>query len=180
MTLENKIEALLFWKNESVTIGWLAKAVEKNEQEVEEALSVLDGHLSSRGIVLQRNGKEVALKTSPDAAPLIEKFSKEELAKELTPSALETLSIIAYRGPLVKKEIDYIRGVNSGFILRNLLIRGLIEKEEGREGRGIAYKPTLDLLSLLGVTSLDQLEEYKEVRAEIDHFKNQHVEEPSQ
>ncbi len=180
MTLENKIEALLFFKNESVTVSWLSKGVEKTEQEVEEALSALEAHLRSRGVVLQRNGKEVALKTSPDASALIEKFSKEEMAKELTPSALETLSIIAYRGPLAKKEIDYIRGVNSGFILRNLLIRGLIEKEEGREGRSVVYKPTLDLLSLLGVSSLDQLEEYKEVRAEIDNFKNQHVEEPGQ
>ncbi len=180
MTLENTIEALLFFKNESVTTSWLSKAVQKSEQEIEEALAVLEAHLRSRGIVLQRNGKEVALKTSPDAATLIETFSKEEMTKELTPSALETLSIIAYRGPLAKKEIDYIRGVNSGFILRNLLIRGLIEKEEGREGRSIVYKPTLDLLSQLGISSLDQLEEYKEVRAEIDNFKKQHVEESGQ
>lgn len=176
MTIETQIEALLFWKNESVTISWLSKALEKSEEEIERALTTLESvcngahHTQPRGIVLQRNGDQVALKTSPHASELIEKFSKEELIKELTPSSLETLSIIAYRGPLPKKEIDYIRGVNSGFILRNLLIRGLIEKEN------YLYKPSLDFLSLLGVQSLNELEEYETVRKEIENFKNQHVE----
>jgi segregation and condensation protein B len=176
MTLSAHIESLLFWKNESVSISWLAKALEKTREEIEEGLSALDEHLQGRGIVLQRNGDEVALKTSPETSSLIEKFSKDELIKELTPSALETLSIIIYRGPIPKKEIDYIRGVNSGFILRNLLIRGLIQKEESREGRGILYQPTLDLLSLLGIAKLEDLEEYEAVRKEIEHFKHQNVE----
>jgi segregation and condensation protein B len=170
MDINAQIEALLFWKNESVTIAWLSKALEKSSEEIEEALKQLDAVLTDRGIVLQRNGNEVALKTSPLASELIEKFSKEELVKELTPSSLETLSIIIYRGPLSKKEIDYIRGVNSGFILRNLLIRGLIEKEEGKEGRGTSYKPSLDLLSLLGISKIEELEEYEVVKKEIKEF----------
>lgn len=173
MNTETKIEALLFWKNESVAISWLSKALEITVEETEKALTDLEQSLLHRGVVLQRNGNEVALKTAPAVAGLIEQFSKEELVKELTPSALETLSIIAYRGPIPKKEIDYIRGVNSGFILRNLLIRGLIEKEEGREGRSVVYKPTLDLLSLLGIAHLEELEEYEAVKKEIEQFKNQ-------
>jgi segregation and condensation protein B len=175
MNLSTQIEALLFWKNESVSITWLGKALLKNREEIEEALTLLDAALQRRGIILQRNGDEVALKTAPEASELIEKFSKEELVKELTPSALETLSIIAYRGPLPKKEIDYIRGVNSGFILRNLLIRGLIEKEEGNGGRGM-YRPSLDLLSLLGIAKLEELEEYDAVKKEIEHFKQHDAE----
>jgi len=176
LSLAAQIEALLFWKNESVTIAWLAKALEKTKEEIGEGLVELDGHLHTRGIILQRNSEDVAIKTSPGASALIEKFSKEELVKELTPSALETLSIITYRGPLPKKEIDYIRGVNSGFILRNLLIRGLIMKEESKEGRGILYCPTLDFLSLLGITRLEELEEYDAVRNEIERFKNNNEE----
>lgn len=170
MSLPAQIEALLFWKNENVSINWLAKALEKSKEEINDAIAELETSIERRGVVLQRNGDEVALKTSPEASALIEKFSKEELIKELTPSALEALSIIAYRGPLAKKEIDYIRGVNSGFILRNLLIRGLIEKEDNK------YKPTLDLLSLLGISKLEELEEYETVRKEIEHFKQHHVE----
>ena len=185
MNLSSQIEALLFWKNESVTVAWLAKALEASKEDVAKALAELEAALSegARGIVLQRNGEEAALKTAPAVSAIIEKFSKEELAKELTPSALETLSIIAYRGPLAKKEIDYIRGVNSGFILRSLLIRGLIQKEESREGRGITYAPTLELLSLLGISSLSELEEYETVKKEIEHFNNQeektNVEDPN-
>lgn len=176
LSLSTQIEALLFWKNESVSVTWLYKAFGKSREEIEQALKVLDGDLHVRGVILQRNGDEVALKTAPGATALIERFSKEELAKELTPSALETLSIIAYRGPISKKEIDYIRGVNSGFILRALMIRGLVEKEEESAGRGILYKPTLDLLSLLGISKLEELEEYETVRKEIEHFKQQDVE----
>lgn len=175
MKLSSQIEALLFWKNENVTIAWLSKSLEKSREEIEQALKELDDALKTteRGIFLQINGDDVALKTAPEAASLIEKFSKEELVKELTPSSLETLSIITYRGPISKKEIDYIRGVNSGFILRNLLIRGLITKEEGKEGRGNLYKPTLELLSLLGITNLAELEEYDTFKSEIEQFKTQ-------
>jgi len=175
MKLSSQVEALLFWKNENVTIAWLSKSLEKSREEIEEALKELDSVLKTteRGVFLQRNGEEIALKTAPEASSLIEKFSKEELVKELTPSSLETLSIISYRGPISKKEIDYIRGVNSGFILRNLLIRGLIAKEEGKEGRGILYKPTLELLSLLGISNMTELEEYETVKNEIEQFKTQ-------
>lgn len=172
MNLENKIESLLFWKNETVTTAWLSKALEVPIEEIEKALDALGSSLEGRGIVLQRNGNEAGLKTHPEASALIEKFSKEELTKDLTPSALETLSIILYRGPITKKEIDYIRGVNSGFILRNLLIRGLIEKvtDEAQPGRSTTYKGTLDLLSLLGISKLEELEEYELVKKEIEDF----------
>lgn len=176
MTLENQIESLLFWKNETVTIKWLAKTLEKSEEEIASAISSLSHSLEGRGVVLQHNGNELVLKTHPEASTLIEKLSKEELVKELTPSSLETLSIIIYRGPIAKKEIDYIRGVNSGFILRNLLIRGLIEKQEEREGRSVLYKPSLDLLSLLGISKLEELEEYETIKKEIEDFKTKQEE----
>ncbi|MFA6297125.1 MAG: SMC-Scp complex subunit ScpB [Candidatus Paceibacterota bacterium] len=170
MTIENQIESLLFWKNETVTTSWLAKTLGKTDEEIASAISSLSQSLEGRGLILQKNGNEVVLKTHPDASQLIETLSKEEMVKELTPSSLETLSIIIYRGPIAKKEIDYIRGVNSGFILRNLLIRGLIQKEEAKEGRGILYSPTLDLLSLLGISKLEDLEEYELIKKEIENF----------
>ncbi len=177
LSLTAKIEALLFYKNESVTIAWLAKALGEDKEAITTALRELEAARANTGIVLQRNGEEIALKTSPEAASLIEACAKDEIAKELTPSALETLSIIMYRGPLPKKEIDYIRGVNSGFILRNLLIRGLIEKQDGAGG-SVLYKPTMDLMSLLGLQSIEDLEEYTKVREELEQFNKQdtHVE----
>jgi chromosome segregation and condensation protein ScpB len=68
------------------------------------------------------------LGTVPEASELIEKIIKDELTRELGKSSLETLTIILYKSPIAKPEIDYIRGVNSNYILRNLLVRGLVEK----------------------------------------------------
>ena len=175
MNTSAHIEALLFWKNEAVSTKWLAKTLEKTDEEIVSALGELRESLKDRGIFLLEQNGEVALKTNPEASPLIEKLSKDELVKELTPSALETLTIILYRGPISKKEIDYIRGVNSGFILRNLLIRGLIQKETNETsttGRSNVYQPTLDLLSLLGVSKLEELEGYENIKVQIEEFKN--------
>jgi segregation and condensation protein B len=172
MTTSAHIEALLFWKNEAVSTKWLAKTLEKSNEEITFALAELRECLKNRGITLIENGEEVALKTNPEASTLIDKLSKDELVKELTPSALETLTIILYRSPISKKEIDYIRGVNSGFILRNLLIRGLIQKESVETGRTTTYQPSLDLLSLLGISNIQELEGYENVKNEIEEFKN--------
>ncbi len=72
-----------------------------------------------------------------------------------------TLSIILYKNGAARSEIDYIRGVNSSFILRNLLIRGLVEKDtDKKDSRRIIYKPTLETISYLGIGKIDELPEY--------------------
>jgi len=65
--------------------------------------------------------------TAKESSEIVEKFLKEELTGEMTRPQLETLTIIAYRGPMTKMEIEQIRGVNCSLILRNLLMRGLVE-----------------------------------------------------
>ena len=103
---------------------------------------------------------------------LIEKLTKEELMKDLGKAGLETLSIILYQGPLPRAEIDYIRGVNSQFILRNMLIRGLIEKVENpADRRSFLYKPTMQLLAHLGLSSTSSLPDFDVVRKNIEAFK---------
>ena len=115
-----------------------------------------------------RNGNEVMFATAPEASTLIEKITKDELTRDLGKAGLEVLSIILYKGPVARREIDYIRGVNSNFIIRNLLIRGLIEKTESKEGeRSFTYKPTFELLSYMGVSSAHELPEYEKMQAEI-------------
>ncbi len=171
MTTSAHIEALLFWKNEAVSTNWLATTLDKSKEEIVLALAELRDVLKDRGITLIEQNDEVVLKTNSETSELIQKLSKEELVKELTSSALETLTIILYRGPVTKKEIDYIRGVNSGFILRNLLIRGLIQKSNSEAGKGIVYSATLDLLSLLGISKLEELEGYEQIKKEVEEFK---------
>ena len=171
--LEKQIEAVLFWKGEPVAIKKLAQIFSKTEEEISTSLIELEKKLSERGIVLIRKENEVTLGTSKETSELIEKLTKEELVKDLGRAGLETLSIIIYQGPISRAEIDYIRGVQSTFILRNLMIRGLVEKVSNpKDQRSFLYKPTFELLSYLGLSKIEEMPEFAQAKAEIESFKN--------
>ncbi|MEK7107555.1 MAG: SMC-Scp complex subunit ScpB [Patescibacteria group bacterium] len=168
MNLEAKIEAILFWKGEPVSLKKLALWLGVAKEAVESALGALEKKLTERGVALLRKDDEVALGTAPALGELMERLVKEELAGELSKASLETLTIILYRGPVGKQEIDYIRGVNSGYTLRSLLIRGLTERlENPSDRRTHLYKPTFELLSYMGIKRLTDLPDYQAVKEEI-------------
>ena len=163
MNIEQKIEAILFWKGESVSRKNLSEILSVNQIEINEGVDKLKTQLFKRGIVLLEKDDEVMLGTAPELSSLFEKLQKEELNKDLSKASLETLSIILYKNGVSRAEIDYIRGVNSSFILRALSVRGLIEKEvDKNDNRRYIYKPTFDLLSYLGVRSVEELPKYAE------------------
>lgn len=166
------IEAVLFFKNEPVKRSWLAKTLKRTDAEVSEGIDELKNRLSGHGIVLVENGDEVALRSAPAQSELLEGIRKEELSRDLGKAGLETLSIILYRGPVTRAEVDYIRGVNSTFIIRSMLVRGLVEKiPNPKDARGFLYQPTFELLSYLGVSKVNELPEYDAVREEIAQFE---------
>lgn len=172
MELANKIEAILFWKAEPVSIKKLAQLVSIEPSEIKTGLAVLEQSLKGRGITLVQTEEEVMLGTAKEFAPLIEQLTKDELTRDLGKAGLETLSIILYRGPISRANVDYIRGVNSQFIVRSLLIRGLVERVDNPgDSRSFLYKPTLNLLAHLGVSKIEDLPEYEQVRNEIESFK---------
>ncbi len=173
MKLETQLEALLFWKGEPIAFKKIEAALGVTKIELEAALVSLESTLLERGIKVIRNGDDIEMRTSPEASALIEKLTKEELYRDLGKAGLETLSIILYKSPIKRSEIDYIRGVNSSFIIRNLLIRGLIERIIDKEGagRGFSYKPTIDLLAHIGIAKLEDLPEYAAVKAELAAFE---------
>lgn len=174
--LEKKLEAVLFWYGEPVSIKKLAKIFEKSEEEISASLKILETNLSGRGIVLIFREDEVTLGTSKDLSGIIEKLTKDELVRDLGRAGLETLSIIIYQGPITRAEIDYIRGVQSNFILRNLMIRGLIEKiPNPKDQRSFLYKPTFELLSFMGIAKIEDIPSYNEARAEIESYKNTQI-----
>lgn len=178
MNLEAQIESILFFKGEPVSVKQLSAFFDKSEDEIETAINNLKNSLQDRGICLIKNDSKVMLGTAPEVHDLIEKLKKEELSKEIGKAGLETLSIILYRGPVRKSEIDYIRGVNSGSILRNLMIRGLVErKSDDKDQRSFLYVPTFDLLSFLGVSELKELPEYEKVKTELEKAVAEEVEE---
>lgn len=169
MTLDSKIEAILFWKSEPVNADVLAKMVGCSHEELEQALLVLEEKLSERGITLVKAGSETALGTDPELSELIEKLSKDEMGKEISKASLDTLSVILYKNGISRAEIDYIRGVNSSFILRNLSIRGLIDRSvDPRDTRRNIYKPSIDLLSHLGVSKVEDLPGWEEISKSLN------------
>ena len=128
MNLEQKIEAILFFKGEPVSLKKLAEILKVSKEEIEQAILILKNSFENRGVVLIQNDDEITLGTSPELSNLIENLQKEELNKDLSKASLETLSIVLYKNGVTRAEIDYIRGVNSSFTLRALSVRGLVEK----------------------------------------------------
>ena len=172
MTLDAQIEAILFFSGEPISLERISQIVNRENKEIESALLELSKKLEGRGLVLVRKDEEVTLGTHPEHSEIIEKLTKEELARDIGKAGLEALSIILYRAPISRREIDYIRGVNSNFILRNLLVRGLIEKVSSpKDQRSFLYKPTFELLQFMGISKINELPEYAEVRKTIEKME---------
>lgn len=153
------VESLLFVADRPTTADQIAKALEMEASDVEQALQRLDHQLSPRGIQLQRKGLQVQLVSMTEAAPYIQRFLGLELTGRLTQPALETLAIVAYRQPVTRATLESIRGVNCDGVLKTLLSRGLIE-EVGRleqAGRPILYGTTFEFMQYFGLKSLDAL-----------------------
>lgn len=169
LNLEKKIEAVLFYLAEPTKVDFLAKTLEVKKDELLESLKNLEISLKERGLRLVLNDGEVTLVTAPELGSLIEKIIKEERERDLGRAGIETLAIIAYKGPITKKEIEYIRGVNSQYALRNLLLRGLIERKSSKDDeRMIVYTITLDTLRFLGLSNISDLPEYLELQKQLE------------
>ena len=163
-----KVEAVLFVHGEPLKVKRLASLTGASEAQVEKALEDLKNSLSdeNRGLDLMKNKDEVQLVTATELTNIVEKLTKEELDTKLTPAALETLSIIAYLGPCTRALIDFIRGVNSAFMLRSLMVRGLVERKEDKQKTGgYIYQITFDFLKHMGVSSPEELPEYEKYAA---------------
>lgn len=169
LSLDAKIEGILFWKGEPVRIKKLSQILNAPENEILSSLEILKQKLGGRGMILVFKDDEVALGTMPEISSIIEALTKEELVKDLGKAGLETISIILYKGPISRAEIDYIRGVQSNFILRNLLVRGLIEKiAKPEDQRSFLYRPSFELLSHLGLSKIEDVPEYENMRKEFE------------
>lgn len=162
--LISKLEALLFIYGEPLEVKKLAKMLDAKQEEVESGLTLLEEELkrSERGLMLVQDKGRIQLVTKPEFSKLVEDITKEEFTEDLTPATLETLSIIAYAGPINRADLEYIRGVNSSFILRNLLMRGLVEREpDPKRMNAFVYTTSFELLKKLGLAKNNQLPDYQ-------------------
>jgi segregation and condensation protein B len=167
--LSKQIEATLFYLAEPVKISTLCKNLEAEKDDVVAALSELAKIYDGRGLSLIQHDGAVSFITSPEMSETVQKIAKEEYEGDLGRASLETLAIVAYKGPVSRKEIDYIRGVNSQYSLRTLLLRGLVErKSKDGETRISLYTVTLDALLHLGLKNMNELPEYDSIKKKLE------------
>ncbi|MAF14345.1 MAG: SMC-Scp complex subunit ScpB [Parcubacteria group bacterium] len=167
MLLKSKIESLLFISNQPFTIKKLVSLTKSDKDKVTAAIKELsnDYNKEGRGMAIQKIGDKVQMVTSADNAKLVKDYIKEQTTGELSKAALETLTVIAYRGPISKAELEQVRGVNCGVILRNLLIRGLIESKEDKKKMQTSYNITFDFLKFLGLNDQTELPDFEKLNS---------------
>lgn len=161
--LQSIIESILFVSGEPIRKSKLVKIISIKIDEIETALAALVEKYSKEesGLSLIIKGDEVQLVSKSENGELVEGLMKNELQDALSNAAMEVVSIIAYRGPISKIEIEAIRGVNCSYTLRNLLLRGLIERNDNpKDARGYVYQITFDFLKKLGLEGVEKLPEY--------------------
>lgn len=155
------IEAILFVAGDPVRVEDLAHAMNLTTAEMSEALEALGDHLAleNRGIQLNRSGESVFLSIRPAFAPQVEAFLQPLQKRPLSQAVLETLSIVAYRQPCTRGDIEAIRGVKCDYSVQSLLNKGLIEECGQREtlGRPTLYRTTDAFLQHFGIESLADL-----------------------
>ena len=179
--LANKAQAFLFSEGGSLALRKLAALLEIKESELNAALDELRNRLEGSGLTLIRSETEATLAIAPESLPAVQKANEAELGRDVGEAGLEVLSIVLYRGPSTRSQIDYIRGVNTSSTIRTLLARGLLMRTGNPEdGREYLYRPTVELLSHLGVRSLEELPNYKEVVAELAAFEAKPPESPAE
>ena len=156
------VEGLLFLSgSDGLTIDEISNIIEKNSDEVGLIIKELynDYNSSDRGIQIEFLGNHYKLTTKKEHKEYYKKLTIDEENSTLSGSSLETLAIIAYNAPITRVDIDNIRGVNSSYVVRKLLLKGLIE-EVGRSeapGRPRLYNITPMFLDYFGLGSLDEL-----------------------
>ena len=165
MTLDQLIESILFAAARPLSVRKLAELTETKTEEVEDALQTLKSRLEEgSGLMLQEYGKDFELVTKPETSDAVKKVVKDEEQGELTRASLEALTILAYRGPMTRPELEQVRGIQSALILRNLMIRGLVEQKEDERLGQPTYAVTFDFMKHLGLSSVKDLPDYETLR----------------
>ena len=179
--IKSKIESLLFIASKPLSLNKIAELIKEDKDKTKKVVDELIEEYKERkgGIVVVKNLMSYQMMTSPENSQIIKDFSKSEFSGELTQPALETLTIIAYRGPITRPELEQIRGVNCGLIIKNLIIRGLIDADKGKNVKKIYegidkifiddelyYNITIDFLKYLGISAISELPDYKNLNSE--------------
>ena len=176
MPLDILIEGLLFYKSAPQKKASLLKLYSVSAEDLASAIAHLSLRLQTGATRLIETATEICLSTAPELAPFIEQIRKADIKSDIGKAGAETLAIVLYRGPVSRSEIDRVRGVNSSFILRNLMIRGLIERNASTKGSGYTFAATPALLANLGVTTSTAMPEFARITDALEQFEQQPAE----
>lgn len=163
--IEAHIEAILFATAEPMTVRKLANIVGASKEDVEQGAKTLAERLENEtsGIRLILKDEKAELVTASELSETVRKALKQDVEGELTKPSLEALTILAYRGPMTRPELEQIRGVQSSMILRNLMMRGLVEmKDDTRLGQPL-YAVTVEFLKHVGLSKQEDLPEFEQL-----------------
>ncbi len=163
MDLIAQLESILFVASRPLSLKALVQATGFSSEDVLVALESLITKFNQEnsGIHILQNEDTFQMVSSPDAVDVIDTFIEKEIKSELTRAQLETLTIVAYRGPITRPEIEQIRGVNCALILRNLLLRGLVEERAEANDLTASFILSVDALRVLGIQTVKDLPEYE-------------------
>jgi segregation and condensation protein B len=159
--IASAIESLLFVSGRPLERALLQKVLDVSETRLAEGIQRLERDLTDqgRGLRVQRLSEQVQLVTAPTNARFVAVLLGLPMTAKLTPAALETLAVIAYRQPVTRGQVEAVRGVNSDRAMASLLQHGLVA-EVGRAqtvGRPVLFATTSEFLQQFGLTSLDDL-----------------------
>jgi len=172
--LTSVVEALIFSSPEPLTWEKLSEIIQQDDEDVildEKIVRRVAARLNERyeendlSFRIEETGGGFTFVTQPRYHPWLSIFQHENAYRKLSQSAIETLAIVAYRQPITKPEVDQIRGVDSGYILRQLLEKMLV-KVSGRAdspGKPLLYKTTKYFLKHFGINSVDELPKPREI-----------------
>lgn len=160
--LKSILESLLLISGEPIGAQKLAKICGIPKNEVEGSLAELEKeYQGNRGLRIISGGGSYQLASSPENSQFVSQLVSGELNADLSKSAVETLSIVAYQGPITRVQIEAIRGVNCTYVLRSLLVRGLVERKETSDIRGYLYETSFDFLKYLGIQKASELPDWE-------------------
>lgn len=168
MPLDILIEAVLFYKATPQKKSALQKLFDVDGESWAIATEQLRHRLEFGATRLVETETEISLSTAPELSEFIETMRKGEFKGDIGKAGAETLAIILYKEPVSRAEIDRIRGVNSSFILRNLLVKGLVTREA--TGNSYQFRITPDLLQHLGSGAKSELPRFSEFMNAIETF----------
>ncbi len=163
-----KLESILFVASKPVTTHQLANILGVSQELTLTALQELATLRKDSGIVLMEANGQWQLGTHPKNVDQVKAFLTADLREKLTDATVEVLGIIAYRQPISKAEIEAIRGVNCQYSIRQLLMRGLIEKiQNPDDSRSNLYQVTTEFLQHMGMQSVADLPEFQKLTESI-------------